>query len=178
MGEIEVASKKLANYQKDVFGVELGAILKNFTKIIAIISKLNLNKKQITQKELKFKHRRAHAFFMQKKYDKSQIFYFHLCIAQPFDGRFWFGLGETLRKNGDFEKAIQAFEFSCLLLPGDPKPAYFAGLCWLKLNNAAKAKFFFKIATYFPVNSKINKVFINRAQTLVDNIEKKEKTDE
>ena len=52
-----------------------------------------------------------------------------LCTRQPMEARFWFGLGASLQRSSNYEKALYAWAMAALLDAENPYPHFHAAEC-------------------------------------------------
>ncbi len=57
-----------------------------------------------------------------------------LCLQNPLEARFWFGLGASLQESHSYEHALQSWAMAALLDPANPYPHFYAAECSVSLN--------------------------------------------
>ena len=62
-----------------------------------------------------------------------------LSARQPFELRFWFGLGASLQEDRSYSEALCAWAMAALLEPADPYPHFHAAECAYSLHQKDEA---------------------------------------
>jgi len=91
---------------------------------------------KFSQEEL---YSEGYHFYEKGDYAKALPFFKYLTVTEPFEERYWRGLGATLQMNKNYEDALLAWSMSAILKESDPLPHVFAAECLLLLENKEEA---------------------------------------
>ena len=82
----------------------------------------------------------AYGFYQTGDYEKSEQFFTHLVLNDPFDKRFWKGVASSRQMQKKYQEALHSWSVLCLFDPKNPLPHFHAAECLLSLNQYEEAE--------------------------------------
>lgn len=108
------------------------------------------------------------------KYQEASEVFTWLSMCNPFQGKYWLGLGASLQMTGKFEPAQYAYAMSAVTgQPGDPVPHLYAAECCLAQGQKDDARKALKMAADFAEGRPEHVKTCTRAKALLTILEEK-----
>ncbi len=82
----------------------------------------------------------AHNLYSATKYEQANTLFQYLCMLNPYEKKYWLGLGACRQMQRDFQNAIDAYCMATALDMKDPNAPLHAGECFLALGNLDSAE--------------------------------------
>lgn len=95
----------------------------------------NINKEQIEQI-----YTVAYYQYDSGDYKNAQKTFQMLCLLDHFQGRFFLGLGACSQQLEQYQTAIESYQSAAVIDFEDPRPIYYLGECYIKINDFSNAK--------------------------------------
>lgn len=85
-------------------------------------------------------YNQAYEYYHADRYEDSTIVFRWLVMLNPFEIRYWMGIGANTQILGKFEKALHHYAIASLLDCENPLPHYHAYECYLSNKDAGNAE--------------------------------------
>ncbi len=100
--------------------------------------------KGISDEQLNAVYSLAYSYYTTGKYDEALKLFKFLVLFDHLSQKYWTGLGSTHQMMKSYDEAIAAYAQAALLDLSNPKPMYYAALCYLakgdKLHSASAVR--------------------------------------
>lgn len=111
-------------------------------------------------------YEQAYDFYTSNQGQQAVRYFGMLITINPFQQKFWMGLGASQQLEKQPQKALQAYALAALLDDRDPSPHYHAAQCYLAMGNKQDAVKALELAeAHASVHSSLN-AFRERIQNL------------
>lgn len=131
--------------------------------------------KGITDKEMEGIYATAYNFYTHGKFDRANDIFSALCQMDPYQSKYWLGLGATRQMEKKYEKAIEAYGLATLMDSKNPFPAFHSAHCFMKLSNNDSAIKALEAVTEIAKDKKEYKDVLSQAEQLLEGLKKKTK---
>ena len=111
----------------------LQKILAPMAPALKTFRKLNLEEKETF-------YAAAYGFYQTGDYEKSEQFFTHLVLNDPFEKRFWKGVASARQMQKKYQEALHSWSVLCIFDPKDPQPHFHAAECLVSLNQKEEAQ--------------------------------------
>lgn len=129
--------------------------------------------KGITDKEMEGIYATAYNFYTHGKLDRANEIFSALCQMDPYQSKYWMGLGATRQMEKKYEKAIEAYGLATLMDAKNPLPAFYAAHCFMKLENFDGAIKALEASILLSQDKKEHKDLHSQAEQLLEGLKKK-----
>ncbi|MBN4067246.1 SycD/LcrH family type III secretion system chaperone, partial [Simkania negevensis] len=94
---------------------------------------------QFSPELLEYIYSVAYSFYQQSNFSKSITLFQFLILLDPMDYRYQFGIAANMQMSGDFISAVNHYAIAAKIEDKTPSPAYYAGECYLKIDDIDSA---------------------------------------
>lgn len=126
----------------------------------------------ITDKEMEALYATAYNFYSHGKFDRAKNTFVTLTQLDQYQPKYWVGLGATRQMLKEYQAAIDAYGFSMLLDSSNPKPAFYAANCFMKLNQHDKAMLALEAVIEISKDNPDYKDILSQAKNLLEGLRK------
>ncbi len=95
---------------------------------------------KIKESEMEELYSEAYGAYVKDLYDEAGSLFRWLAIFNPFETKYWMGVGACQQLQGNYEKALHGYAMAGYLNTLDPYPHYHAYECYTALGNAREAQ--------------------------------------
>lgn len=81
----------------------------------------------------------AYGLYQTGDYEKSEQFFIHLVLNDPFDKRFWKGVASARQMQKKYQEALHSWSILCFFDEKDPLPHFHASECLFSLQQPEEA---------------------------------------
>lgn len=127
--------KKSSNKTPEVSPEKMQTVMQDFL----LNQKTFKDLKGITDNQMEAIYTTAYNFYSHGKFERAKEIFSALCQLDQYQPKYWIGLGAVRQMLKDYQPAIDAYGFATLMNPTDPKPAFYAANCFMKLNDTNSA---------------------------------------
>lgn len=99
-----------------------------------------LKVEELKDVDIKAMYELGYNLYQSYSYKDSLEIFRRLCIARPYEPKFWFGLASSFQMMNKFEEALMPWTMLCLVDPNNPMPHFHAAECLISLKNFTRAK--------------------------------------
>lgn len=131
--------------------------------------------KGITDKEMEGIYATAYNFYTHGKFDRANDVFSSLCQMDPYQSKYWLGLGATRQMEKKYEKAIEAYGLAILMDAKNPLPPFHAAHCLIKLNNKDGAIQALEAVIEVAKGKKEYEDVLSQAEQILEGLKKKSK---
>lgn len=131
--------------------------------------------KGITDKEMEAIYATAYNFYTHGKFDRADVIFSGLCQMDPYQSKYWLGLGATRQMEKKYEKAIESYGLATVMDAKNPLPAFHAAHCLMKLHDNDRAIAALETVIELSKNKKEHKDLKIQAEQLLEGLQKKTK---
>lgn len=93
----------------------------------------------MTETDMEVMFLAASRYFQIQKFEEAADSFLFLTFLNPYQSKFWLGLGEALKMNKEYERAVEAYTMASLNDCEDPRPYFHAAACLMQLDKLKKA---------------------------------------
>ncbi len=93
----------------------------------------------VTDNAMEVKYEYAFNLLKQKDYEQALSIFHYLVSLNPYQKKYWMGLGSCQLNQGDHTNAVESYTMSSLIDPNDPTPYLFASYSYLALGQSQEA---------------------------------------
>lgn len=93
----------------------------------------------LTKKQYAIFYSAAMRLFDREEYEKACSALYFLSLAAPAEEEVWIALGLTLKRMGEYELAVDLFEYAAIKMLNSPLPYYYLGECLAAINETESA---------------------------------------
>lgn len=126
----------------------------------------------ITKEQMEAIYSVAFNLYRAGKYDEAEKVFRFLCFFDHLEKKFWMGLGSSQQAQKNYQNAINAYSYACVLDIKDPRAPLQAADCHIALGNTKEAISALTAAIEFAGDQPQMASFKERAGTLLDLIQK------
>lgn len=128
----------------------------------------------ITDKEMEAIYATAYNFYSHGKFDRAKSIFLALSQLDHYQPKYWVGLGASRQMLKEYQPAIDAYGLAMLLDPNDPKPAFYASNCFMRLAQHDKAILALEAVIEVAEDNPDHKDIRSQAENLLEGLRKKE----
>ncbi|PWU07405.1 MAG: CesD/SycD/LcrH family type III secretion system chaperone [Verrucomicrobia bacterium] len=127
----------------------------------------------ITDKEMESIYATAYNFYTHGKLDRAKDIFSALCQMDPYQAKYWLGLGATRQMQEKYEKAVEAYGMATLMDIKNPLPSFYAAHCLMKLNDHDRTISALETVIEVCKSNKEHKGLQTQAEQLLEGLQKK-----
>jgi type III secretion system low calcium response chaperone LcrH/SycD len=127
----------------------------------------------ISDEEMEAVYATAFNLVNQNKYDKAEAIFAFLCHLEPYDGRFWLGLGVCRQMLKKYEEATKAYAMAGIHDMENPVPPLRAAECFLAMGKLEDAEMGISATLHWAGDKTEYQELKNRAEVLMNEIQRR-----